>query len=65
MKAWKRLLITVGIALEIISISGYINMTTIIPEIDLKEIMFYSAPVAGMLYGIFVFAIAARLKAKV
>ena len=65
MKAWKRLLITVGIALEIISISGFIYMTTIIPEIDLKAIMFYSAPVVGMLYGIIVFTIAARLKAKV
>ena len=64
MKAWKRLLITVGIALEIISISGFIYMTTIIPEIDLKAIMFYSAPVVGMLYGIIVFTIAARLKAK-
>ena len=65
MKAWKRLLITVGIALEIISISGFIYMTTIIPEIDLKAIMFYSAPVVGMLYEIIVFTIAARLKAKV
>ena len=65
MKAWKTVLITVGIALEIISISGFIYMTTIIPEIDLKAIMFYSAPVVGMLYGIIVFTIAARLKAKV
>ena len=65
MKAWRRALITVGIALEIISISGFIYMTTIIPEIDLKAIMFYSAPIAGMLYGIVVLTIAARLKVKV
>ena len=64
MKAWKRVLITVGIALEIISISGFIYMTSIIPEIDFKAIMFYSAPVVGILYGIFVLKTATELKVK-
>ena len=64
MGTWKRVLIIVGIALEMVSIGGFIYMTRIIPEIDLKALLFYSAPVAGMLYGIIVFRIAARIKNK-
>lgn len=37
-------------------------MTTIIPDIDLKAIMFYNAPVVGVLYGIFVIRIAMKIK---
>ena len=62
MKRWKILLLIVGIALEIVSICGFIYMMTIIPEIDLKAILFYSAPVVGMLYGIFVLRIAVKIK---
>ena len=62
MKRWKTALLIVGTALEIVSVCGFIYMTTIIPEIDHKAILFYSAPVAGMLYGLVVFRIAAKLK---
>ncbi len=62
MRRWIILLLIVGIALEIVSICGFIYMTTIIPEINLKAIMFYSAPVVGMLYGLFVLRIAVKLK---
>lgn len=62
MKRWKKILLIVGIALEIVSIGGFVYMTTIIPEIDIKAIMFYCAPVAGMLYGMIVLRIAAKLK---
>ena len=48
--------------MEIVSICGFIYMTTVIPELDLKAILFYSAPVAGMLYGIVVLRIAGKLK---
>lgn len=63
MKRWKILLLIVGIALEIVSICGFIYMTTVIPEIDLKAIAFYSAPVIGMVYGIIVLRIATKIKA--
>jgi len=63
MKRWKILLLIVGIALEIVSICGFIYMTTIIPKIDLKAIMFFSAPVIGMVYGIIVLRIATKIKA--
>ena len=62
MKRWKRILLIVGIALEIVSVGGFIYMTTIIPGIDFKAILFYSTPVAGMLYGMFVLRIAVKLK---
>ena len=62
MRRWKILLLIVGIALEIVSICGFIYMTTIIPEIDLKAIMFFSVPVVGMLYGIFVLRIAFKIR---
>ena len=62
MKRWKIVLLIVGIALEIVSICGFIYMTTVIPELDFKAIAFYSAPVVGMLYGIFVLRIAVKIK---
>ena len=62
MKRWKILLLIVGIAMEIVSICGFIYMTTVIPEVDLKAVAFYSAPVVGMLYGIVVLRIAVKLK---
>lgn len=52
----------VGIALEIVSIGGFIYMTRVIPEIDLKALLFYSAPIAGILYGIIVFRVATKTK---
>ena len=48
--------------MEIVSICGFIYMTTVIPELDFKAIAFYSAPVVGMLYGIFVLRIAVKIK---
>ena len=55
-------MLTVGILLELVSLAGLIYIISIIPGIDLKAMLFLLAPVVGMLYGIFVIQLGARLK---
>lgn len=62
MKTWKTTLLTVGILLELVSLAGLIYIISIIPGIDLKAMLFLLAPIVGMLYGIFVIQLGARLK---
>lgn len=62
MRVWKRTLIIVGTALEVVSIGGFIYILSVIPGLELKAMLFLSALVAGMLYGIFVIWLGVRLK---
>lgn len=62
MKRWKKALLIIGILLEIVSIGGFIYIISIIPGPELKAMLFLSAPVVGMLYGIFVIWLGVRLK---
>ena len=64
MKRWKKALLIIGILLEIISIGGFAYILSIIPGPELKAMLFLSAPIAGMLYGIFVLWIASMLENK-
>ena len=62
MKPWKTTLLTTGILLELVSLAGLIYILSIIPGPELKAMLFLLAPAVGMLYGIFVIRIGARIK---
>ncbi len=55
-------MLTTGILLELVSLAGLIYILSIIPGPELKAMLFLLAPAVGMLYGIFVIRIGARIK---
>ena len=62
MKSWKTLMLTTGILLELVSLAGMIYILSIIPGPELKAMLFLLAPTVGMLYGVFVIRMGARIK---
>ena len=53
-----------GILLEIISLGGFKYSLSVIPGPEPKAMLFLSAPVAGMLYGVFVIWLGIKIKVK-
>ena len=62
MKTWKTTLLTTGILLELVSLAGLIYILSIIPGPELKAMLFLLAPAVGILYGVFVIRVGARIK---
>ena len=64
MKTWKTTLLTTGILLELVSLAGLIYILSIIPGIEPKALLFLLAPIVGMVYGVFVIWVGARIKTE-
>ena len=62
MKTWKMTLLTIELLLELVSMAGFGYILSIIPGIELKAMLFLLAPVVGMVYGVFVIWVGARIK---
>ena len=62
MKTWKMTLLTIEFLLELVSMAGFGYILSIIPGIELKAMLFLLAPVVGMVYGVFVIWVGARIK---
>ena len=48
--------------LEMVSLAGLIYILSVIPGPELKAMLFLLAPTAGILYGVFVIRVGARIK---
>ena len=64
MKTWKTTLLTIGLLLELVSMAGFAYILSIIPGIELKAVLFLLAPIVGMVYGVFVIWVGARIKTE-
>ena len=62
MRTWKKTLLTVGILLELVSLAGLVYILSVIPGPELKAMLFLLAPTVGILYGVFVIRVGARIK---